>query len=81
VVGLVVVPPVDGAIVMPGVVVVVDDDPPPVAPNATAPIAPPPNIAAMKPAVTSPLRIPFMDLLLRLPGGSLRPIRDRWGLS
>jgi hypothetical protein len=46
VVGLVVVPPVDGAIVMPGVA-----------------------------------RIPFMNLLLRLPGGSLPPIRDRWGFS
>jgi hypothetical protein len=76
---VVVVPPGDGAIVIPGVVVVVVDDEPPVAPNATAPIAPPPNIAARKPAVTSPLRIPFMNLLLRLSGGSPGPIRDRWG--
>jgi hypothetical protein len=82
VVGVVVVPPADGAIVIPGVVVVVvDEEPPPVAPNATAPIAPPPNIAARKPAVTSPLRIPFMNLLRRLPGGSLATIRDRWGFS
>src|SRR5205814_1664066 len=59
----------EGAIVIPGVVVVVDDvGPLPVAPRATAPIAPPPVIAARKPAVTSALWIRVMNLLLRLPG-------------
>jgi hypothetical protein len=76
------VPPVEGAVVL-GVVVVVgvvvDVELVPVAPNATAPTAPPPNMAARKPAVTNALRIPFMHLLRRMRAGSRLPIGDRWG--
>src|SRR5438477_11843399 len=54
------------------VVVVVDAEPVPVAPRATAPTAPPPNMAATMPVVTRPLWSLVMNLLVRL-GGRLAP--------